>query len=148
MSNKAVRAIITNKNNILVMFRNKHGSKYYTLVGGEVDPGESLEDALLREINEETGLQITSYNEVFYELHKPPYLEQHIYACEVASYDEVKIQSFAEESMMNLMGMNVHKPMWVSFEAFERLPFRTPQLHRAVIDGLRDGFPDKPTLLN
>ncbi|MDZ7786492.1 MAG: NUDIX domain-containing protein [Candidatus Saccharibacteria bacterium] len=148
MSKVATRAIILKDDELLVMFRNKHGHQYYTLVGGQVNEGEDLLDALKREVMEETGLTITSASEVFYEKHRPPYDEQHIYLCEASSDSEVNIQSYSEEALMNKLGMNVHKPLWVSTSAFKRLPFRTPQLHQAIIDGLESGFPDSPQRIN
>ncbi len=148
MNKKAVRAIIIKDDKILVMFRNKHGHKFYTLVGGQVDEGESLQQTLVREVKEETGLTITSASEVFYENHKSPFNIQHIYICSVTSDSELKIQNHAEESIMNHMGMNTHTPMWVNFESFETLPFRTPQLHLAIINGITNGFPESPVQIN
>ena len=148
MTKKAVRAIIINDGKLLVMFRNKHGSKYYTLVGGQVNQDETLHQALIRELKEETGLTITSATEVFYELHKPPYDEQHIYLCAASSNSEVKIQDLSEEAFLNKLGANIHEPAWVTFDAFKKLPFRTPQLHHAVMNALNNGFPDSPQRIN
>ncbi len=48
----------TNKENIL-MVKNKGGdSSYYTLPGGAVESGETLEDAAICEVKEETGLNV------------------------------------------------------------------------------------------
>ena len=70
---QAARAIIIEDNKILVMFRNNEGSQYFTLVGGKVDEQESPEQALVREVREETGLQVTSAQLVITEDHHEPY---------------------------------------------------------------------------
>ena len=58
----AAAAIITNsKNELLVVVRNRQpGKGQWDLPGGFVDPGESAEAALRREIKEELNLDITS----------------------------------------------------------------------------------------
>ena len=73
---KAARAIVVQDGKILVMHRNKYGSEYFTLVGGRVNEGESLEQALVREVREETGLSVTGVRLVFIEEHPAPYNEQ------------------------------------------------------------------------
>jgi 8-oxo-dGTP pyrophosphatase MutT (NUDIX family) len=145
---KAARAIIVEGDRILVMYRNKYGSQYFTLVGGKVAGDETTEQALVREVKEETGLDITDARLVFIENHLEPYNEQYIYVCNVAPHEEVAIQETAEEAQMNGMDINVHKPQWVSVASFDRLPFRTPRLHIAIIDGLRKGFPAQAVTLS
>ena len=49
----SVRAIVLNGENILLMYTERYHD--YTLPGGGVDAGESLEQALIRELSEETG---------------------------------------------------------------------------------------------
>lgn len=144
---KAARAILINDNKILVMHRNKHGSEYYTLVGGRVDDAETLEQGLVREILEETGAHVTAGQLVFIEKHPAPYNEQYIFYCELNSYGDIKIQDTSEEGFMNRIGINTHMPMWVNVADFAKLPFRTPQLQVAIVAALQNGFPAAPLYL-
>lgn len=141
---KAARAIITVNNHLLVMHRNKYGSEYYTLVGGQVHDGETIEQALVREVKEESGLDITSHRLVFHEKHPAPYNEQFIFLCEIAEAEFVAIQEGSEEEVLNRYAMNTHRLSWVSIEALPGLQFRTPQLQAALIDAFKNGFPSTP----
>jgi ADP-ribose pyrophosphatase YjhB (NUDIX family) len=94
---KAARAIIIEDNKILVMHRNKYGSEYYTLVGGRLEDGETLEQGLQREVKEETGLDVTSARLVYFEEHAAPYNEQYIYLCQVGPHEPVAVQESSEE---------------------------------------------------
>jgi ADP-ribose pyrophosphatase YjhB (NUDIX family) len=143
----AVRAIIIEGDKVLVMHRNKYGSEYYTLVGGKINDGESAEQALAREVFEETGLTVTSSRLVFYEDQPEPYNKQYIFLCEVAPHGEVAVQENSEEGMMNRIGINIHKPVWAEKKSFAMLPLRTPQLLKAITESLQKGFPKEPIRL-
>lgn len=52
------RALIIKDGKILLIHRIKQGKEYYTLPGGHIEPGETQEETLIREIREETGLSI------------------------------------------------------------------------------------------
>jgi ADP-ribose pyrophosphatase YjhB (NUDIX family) len=144
---KAARAIIIENGNILVMHRNKQGSQYFTLVGGRVDDNETIEQALVREVREETGLEVVSAQLVFYEPHPAPYNEQYIFVCHIAPHSDVEIQKTSEEAMLNKLGFDTHKPYWISLNAFAHLAFRTPQLQQAILNGVAKGFPRQPVQL-
>jgi ADP-ribose pyrophosphatase YjhB (NUDIX family) len=145
---KAVRAIIFEGNKILLMHRNKHGSEYYTLVGGRINEGENPEEALKREIYEETGMLLTGARLVFTEEHAPPYNDQLIYLCSVAPHEEVTIHEASEEGFMNRIGINTHQPVWAHLSSFAGIQFRTIQLHAAILEALKKGFPDQPVKLS
>lgn len=140
---KAARAIIIENGKILVMHRNKHGSQYFTLVGGRADKEEMPLETLAREVREESGLEVTNARLVYYEDHPAPYNEQFIFLCEVAPHGDITVQDWSEEGQMNRLGANIHTLMWVELKAFSKIPFRTPQLQNAIVEALKKGFPSE-----
>lgn len=57
--------IIIKDDAILLLHRFKNGAEYYTIPGGGVEPGETLEAAAIREAKEETGLDVTLGRELW-----------------------------------------------------------------------------------
>ncbi len=141
----AARAIIIENGKILVMERQKNNQRYFTLVGGRKNPDEIIEQCLKREINEETGLVISTFSQVFYEPHPEPYNNQYIFLCTVEPHTEIQLGEYSEEALLNRnpYEQNVHKPMWVPVSSFKSLPFRTPQIHEQIVKALKKGFPKK-----
>ncbi len=58
MLNKRVSVIIIEGKKILLMHRIKSGKDYFVLPGGGVENNENNVDALIREVKEETSLDI------------------------------------------------------------------------------------------
>ncbi len=56
---KRSAVIILKEDEILLMHRNKFGQKYFSIPGGTIEIGESPEQTAIREIKEETNLDIT-----------------------------------------------------------------------------------------
>ena len=144
---KAARGIIIENGKILVMHRSKNKVEYFTLVGGKVADNESVEQALVREVKEETGMDVTSARLVFIEEHPEPYNEQFTFLCEVAPHAAIGLQDSSEEAGMNKLQVNMHQPQWVPIKAFTSIHFRTPLLQKAIIQALAKGFPDQPVKL-
>ena len=140
---KAVRAIVFHDNNLLVMHRNKFGNEYYALIGGGIDFGESAENALRREIKEESNLEIDSPKLVFIEEAGDPFGTQYIYLCDYVGGD-ISLQPNSEEAQINKMGKNLYEPLWLPIGELPNKPFMSPELKKALIDGINKGFPDEP----
>ena len=58
MRNRA-SAFVLNGDYILLFHRFKNGHEYYAVPGGGVEPGETPEQAAVRELKEETSLDVT-----------------------------------------------------------------------------------------
>jgi len=64
MKNRATAIIIQN-GKLLLMRRQKPGRDYYILPGGGVELDESFEEACMREVKEETGLDVLGLQLVY-----------------------------------------------------------------------------------
>jgi 8-oxo-dGTP diphosphatase len=143
---KAVRAIVIRGDQMLLMHRNKFGREYYTLLGGGIQPGEAPEQALTRELMEESGFRLVSARPVFIEEPGDPYGTQYIYLCEVEG-DKPSLHAQSDEAKLIEMG-NIHTPMWVPIKEFASAKFRTDLLQQAILFGLKHGFPAQPVQLD
>jgi 8-oxo-dGTP diphosphatase len=55
----SARAVIVDNGRLAVIERHRDGGTYFTLPGGGIEPGETIEQAAGREVAEELGLEIT-----------------------------------------------------------------------------------------
>lgn len=143
----AIRAIVTNNNQMLVMKRNKFGKEYYTLVGGAVEMGEGLETALRRELQEESSMQVGRVQLVFVEEADAPYGTQYVYWCEYQGGEPV-LSSDSVEAEINKAGKNTYEPMWLPIADLPNVNFVSKSLKEALMHSLAHGFPNEPMQLD
>lgn len=143
---KAVRAIIFKDNQLLVIKRNKFGTQYYTLPGGGVDLGETTEQALLREMQEETGIRLGKVRPVYIEQAGEPYGVQYIYLVDYVDGDP-KLHPASDEAAISAMGKNTYEPMWLPIDKLSEITFVSPRLQKALLQGIAKGFPGQVTEL-
>ena len=137
---KAVRAIILKDDKLLVMHRNKFGKEYETLPGGNIELGETPEQALLRELVEETSVEVSPKQLVFIEHAGDPYGTQYIYLCEYIS-GEPQLAPDSEEAHINKLGQNLYEPKWVSVTDLPDLPFLSEKLKDLLLQAVKTEFP-------
>jgi len=58
MRRERVAAILIQDNQIALIERHRMGRHYYVFPGGGIEPGENFVEALVREMDEETGLKV------------------------------------------------------------------------------------------
>ncbi len=60
-TNNRVGAILRRGDEVLLIHRHKNGEEYWVLPGGGVEDEETNEEALIREVMEETSMEISSF---------------------------------------------------------------------------------------
>ena len=69
----ATQIVLLNEKNEVLGVSRKDDHSNFGLVGGKVDPGETIEEAAIRETKEETGLDISNLRQIF-SMHKEGYM--------------------------------------------------------------------------
>jgi len=53
-----VALVFIQQNDKILLVKQNYGRRHWSLPGGKLEPGESIEEAAIREVKEETGLEI------------------------------------------------------------------------------------------
>lgn len=85
---KQIYAVCIFDGKMVIVFHDKR--KDWTLVGGSIEPGESLEDCLKREIQEESNMKVLNFKPIGYQEVQTgdKIIYQLRYACNVEPYGE------------------------------------------------------------
>lgn len=141
MNRKSVRAIVINDSNqLLVINRDKFGNKYTTLPGGLVAFNEQPEQAILRELSEETSITVQNPRLVFID-HADFYGDQLVYYCDYID-GEPALRHDTQEHAISQMGQNLYTPAWLNLSDLPDARFLSPELQRAIINATTNGWPD------
>jgi 8-oxo-dGTP diphosphatase len=140
---RAARAIVIKDGKLLVMHRNKFGTEYETLPGGNIEMGETHEQALVRELDEETTIAVSDPRLVFIEEAGDPYGTQYVFLCTYVS-GEPQLKEDSEEAHINKLGQNLYEPKWVDVSELPNLPFLSERLKQAIVDSVAGEFPAEP----
>ena len=139
MSRISVRAIVIKDNQILVINRDKFGEKYTTLPGGLVMLNEQPHQAVIREINEETSIEVANPRMIFID-HAEFYGDQLVYYCDYIA-GEPTLRQDSQEYTISQMGKNLYIPAWMSLAELPNVKFVSPELQRAITDAVTNGWP-------
>lgn len=142
----AARAIVIKDDKLLVMKRSKPTvGEYIVLLGGRLEPGETPEDAVLREVKEESSIVINNPRLVFIEKPHGEWGEMHVFLCDYVS-GEPYLPFDSEEYAHQQQGQGTYEPVWMQMNQLKKstVPFRTARLKQELINALDNGFPDPP----
>ncbi len=104
-------ALIRKGDLILMIFRIREGKEYLILPGGKIEPGETPESAVMREIAEETSIE-TEFKQKITEFQTADGRRHYIFLCSYVS-GEPKLADGSPEKLENT-GMNFFEPRWVT----------------------------------
>jgi len=88
MSNKVVIGIVNKENQVLIVKRKqKEGDLFWQFPGGGVEDGETNEQAIIRELREETGIDSIPIKCLGERIHPSTKKEMSYWSCEYISGD-------------------------------------------------------------
>lgn len=117
------RAIVIRAGKVLLMYREKNGEAYYAIPGGKTEPNENLEDTVVREVLEETSINVIPSKFLGKFTHTEEEKEQNLFLCEYVS-GEPKLGDSVEMEKMSKDTKNYYRPEWVSIKNVSNLKIR------------------------
>jgi 8-oxo-dGTP diphosphatase len=143
MSHRAAILLIES-GQIALIERHRQGVHYFTFPGGHVEPGETPEQAAVRETEEELGLQVTVKRllaTIWW--HDKP---QYYYLVERAGGE---FGSGTGEEMHNpLPDKGSYEPVWTPVTDLPNLPVHPKTMAEMVVKAQSAGWPDPAPVLH
>ena len=140
--------IIIHDNQLLVIYRKKNNSVYYTFPGGTVEDCESTQNCAVREIFEETSIHAVLKN-LLYQIEVKNQNEtkyEYFYLAEYISGTPKLLSSSIEASRAS--NNNIYRPMWIPIEKLADLPLYPIEIRNKFIQDLKNGFEKEPYFLS
>jgi 8-oxo-dGTP pyrophosphatase MutT (NUDIX family) len=126
MMRQRVAVIIFDGANILLLYRQKQGRSYYVIPGGGVELGETLEEAAIRETQEETGLEVRLGNKLWTHLWGEQ-LEHYFLATQFSG-----IPHLGGPEQMRQVAEDLYRLVWIPLALLPDIPL-VPETVKAMI---------------
>lgn len=137
--------IVIHNENILLIERKKPNQHYWVFPGGGVEEGESIEEAVVREIVEETSIKVTIEKKLythFYDQAHKNRGNQHFYLCRYESGEPLLGESGEKKAMES--GLEYYKPLWYPTSDLEKLLLYPLEIRDWLMEDLRNDFKYTP----
>jgi len=142
---KRVRAVavIVNNDKVLLMHRIKNGKEYYVFPGGGVEDGETVEQAVLREVQEETSLEVKVKKLLYHHMYADIKDEHFFYLCRYIS-GEPKLGNANESQEMVMSDTNFYRPLWFEIKDLPQLLLYPLEIRDWFIEDMKTNFKNAP----
>lgn len=136
--------VLLQDNKIALIERQRSGQHYFTFPGGHVEPGETPEQAAVRETKEELGLDV-SVRRLLAEIwwHDKP---QYYYLAEVAGGEFGT--GTGEEMHSPQPEKGSYRPVWIAVRDLLTLPVLPKSFAKMVVKAQSAGWPDPAPVLH
>ena len=135
-------AIIVNNRKILLIHRINKGKEYHIFPGGGVENGETVEQAVLREVQEETSLEVKIEKLLYHHIYDDG-TEHFFYLCLYVS-GEPKLGDGNEARDMKESNANFYNPVWYDTEGLPQLLLYPLEIRDWFIEDTKTNFENVP----
>lgn len=143
LTQKASRAaaIIMHNNALLLMQRRHRGHTFYVFPGGTVESGETTAQAAMREVQEETSVNV-HITQLLYTariLDATSFKDHFFYTCSYVTGTPHLPQGSIEWQRMHTED-NYYNPLWIPIEKLRENLIYPLEIRDILIDDIRQGF--------
>lgn len=137
---KRVRAaaLVAKDDCLLLMERKQDGAHYFTLPGGGVEVGECVEDAVARELFEETSVVVKVDRELYHVTYDDG-SEARYFLCAYQEGEPQLQEDSEEREAMHQNEQVMYKPQWVAFNELGKLTIYPREIVDAFVEKVRSG---------
>ncbi|HSX05549.1 MAG TPA: NUDIX domain-containing protein [Candidatus Saccharimonadales bacterium] len=140
LQRRTARAIIIHDNQILLVERWRPGHHYFSIPGGGIEPAETPEQTMQREVAEETGCVVQTERQIYF-LQLADGTEHYFFLARYIS-GEPHLPADSPEALGN-GPENRFLPRWVPLVELPELPFLVwLPIKEQLVHDLHSGFPD------
>ncbi len=135
-------AIIVDNGKILLMHRINNGKEYHVFPGGGVENGETVEQTVLREVQEETSLEVKIEKLLYHHIYDDN-TEQFFYLCRYV-FGEPKLGDANEAQEMKNGNTNFYNPVWYEINGLSQLLLYPLEIRDWFIEDSKMNFENVP----
>jgi 8-oxo-dGTP diphosphatase len=132
--------IVIRDNKVLVMHRINKGDEYWVFPGGGQEDGETPEQTVVREIDEETTIKVKA-KKLVYHIVWDTGEENFFHICDYIS-GEPQLRPDSEEFEQMKNGDQVYEPMWIDIEKLATLKLYQLEVRDLFLNDYKNGFPE------
>jgi len=136
MKIRAVAVLI--KGDEVLLIHRKNEKEYFVFPGGGVEDGETVEQAVIREMQEETTIDV-KINKLLYHHIYDDGCEQFFYLCDYIK-GEPKLSEDSEEKITMLEGKDFYEPLWVKINKLSTMLIYPLEVRDLLIEDLKNNF--------
>ncbi len=135
-------AILINEDEIMLIHRSRNGKEFWVLPGGGVEEKEKVENAVVREVEEETSVKCEIVKLLYTYIYPGLGHKQYYYLCKHIS-GEPKLGDFNEMQTMKDEDQT-YEPVWVRIEDLPNKLLYPLEIREWIIQDYRTGFENAP----
>ena len=126
---RSSRAIIFRNGEMVSMYREREGRKFYTFPGGGIEPGETEAECVKREVFEEFGLTVEPLNEVY--IYESDRSIEYFFTCK---WLKGNIGDGAGEEYETDRNRGLYKQTSIKVADIPSLPLMPPEIAAALVE--------------
>jgi len=132
--------IVIKDDQVLLMHRRRDGREYFTFPGGGVEEGENVEEAVARELREETTVKIAIKRLLYHQFYDDG-TEQYFYLCDwLSGVPRLDAKSPESQDLEN----NFYEPLWFKQIEAKELRLYPLEIRDIFFEDQAEGFRNCP----